>query len=265
MTRLLTSLLLLSLLIASPLLAEAPSVDEIITRANHVAYYQGQDGRAQITMTIADAKGRKRTRELVILRKDAGKKDEDGKQLFYAYFKAPADVKGTVFLVWKNVGKDDDRWLYLPALDLVKRIAASDERTSFVGSHFFYEDVSGRSPQEDTHELVETTDNYYVVNNSPKNPSSVEFDSYKVWLHKVTYLPIKIEYSHKNNEVYRVYEALEVKNINGFPTVVKAKMKDLRTGGETIAEYAQVKYDIGFSEDIFTERFLKNPPLEYLE
>ncbi len=265
MIRLSSLVPLFALLTALPAFAATPSVDEIVKRSNHVAYYQGQDGRAQITMTIADAKGRKRTRELVILRKDAGAKDNDGKQLFFAFFKAPADVKRTVFLVWKNVDKDDDRWLYLPALDLVKRIAASDERTSFVGSHFFYEDVSGRGVDEDKHELVKETEHYYVLNNTPKDPSSVEFSSYKAWLHKASFLPVKIEYYNKKNEVYRTYEALEVKTIGEFPTVVKAKMKDLRTGGETLAEYTQVKYDVGFSEEIFTERFLKNPPLEYLE
>ncbi len=103
-------------------------------------------------------------------------------------------------MVWKNVNQEGDRWLYLPALDLVKSIAASDERTSFVGSDFFYEDVSGRGFDEDKHTLIETTENYYVVENLPKNPKSVEFASYKAWIHRKTFLPVKIVYFDKKGE-----------------------------------------------------------------
>ena len=103
-------------------------------------------------------------------------------------------------MVWKHIKADDDRWLYLPALDLVKRIAASDERTSFVGSDFFYEDVSGRGLDEDVHELLETSDNYFVIKNTPKRPDDVEFSYYKMWIHKKTFLPIKTEYFDKTGE-----------------------------------------------------------------
>ena len=129
-----------------------------------------------VKMTITDDQGREREREFTILRRDAD--DTDREQKFYVYFHQPADVRDMVFMVWKHVGADDDRWLYLPALDVIKRIAASDERTSFVGSNFFYEDVSGRGIEEDNHELVETTDVYYVLKNTPKDPGAVEFDSY---------------------------------------------------------------------------------------
>ena len=135
--------------------AEPPaSADEIVEKANHTAYYQGKDGRARVRMTITDAKGRERDRELTILRRDGEDDDRSthtGEQKYYVYFHRPSDVDGMAFLVWKHIGRDDDRWLYLPALDLVKRIAASDERTSFAGSHFYYEDVSGRGTYEDTH------------------------------------------------------------------------------------------------------------------
>jgi outer membrane lipoprotein-sorting protein len=163
-------------------------------------------------------------------------------------------------MVWKNMGKDDDRWLYLPALDLVKRIAASDERTSFVGSHFFYEDVSGRGINEDKHELLEETNNYYVMKSTPKKPGDVEFAYYKNWIHKTSFLPVKTEYYDKAGKVYRTYEASKVENISGFPTVVQSKISDSRIGGETIMKYNEVKYDVGTPDDIFTERYLRTPP-----
>lgn len=237
---------------------QIPGVEEIVDRANRTAYYAGDDGKATVTMTITDSQGRVRTREFVILRKDVR---DGGEQNFYVYFMKPADVRKMVFMVHKKIGKDDDRWLYLPALDLVKRIAASDKRTSFVGSHFLYEDVSGRSVFDDTHTLIDVDDNHFFLNNVPKDPSIVEFGSYKLWIDRKTFMPMKAEYFDKNNQKYRVVEALEARDIQGHPTVVKSRVRDLVNGGETVSVFSDVKYDIGLG-DIFTERYLRRPPRE---
>jgi outer membrane lipoprotein-sorting protein len=237
----------------------APSVDEIVEKANLAAYYAGDDGHAEVYMTITDDQGRTRNREFVILRRD---NVDGGQQKFYVYFKKPSDVRKTVFMVHKYIERDDDRWMYLPALDLVKRIAASDKRTSFVGSHFFYEDVSGRVITDDTHELLEETDTFYVLKSTPKDSDSVEFSSYTLWIDKTTFLPMKAEYLNKEGQKYRVVEALEVKEIQGFPTVIKSRVQDLDSGGNTVTEFKEVKYNIGLEENIFTERYLRRPPRE---
>ncbi len=255
--------LLLSILF--PAEAQEPlSAETIIAKANHVANNQGQDGRAQVSMAITDSQGRERQRRFTLLRRNVPSAQADGDQQFYVYFHRPADVNKTVFLVHKHVGRDDDRWLYLPALDLVKRIAASDERTSFVGSDFFYEDVSGRGVDEDQHVLAETTYNFFVIESRPKDAAAVEFASYKIWIHRRTFLPIKMNYFDKNKTVFRSYEALKVETIQGKPTVVKSRMKDERSGSETVVTYRDVQYDIGLPDEIFTERYLRNPPREYL-
>jgi hypothetical protein len=168
-------------------------------------------------------------------------------------------------MVWKHIDASDDRWLYLPALDLVKRIAATDKRTSFVGAHFFYEDVSGRNPKDDIHELIETTEQHYVLKNTPKNPSEVEFAYYKIWIDKSTFLPMKAEYYDNKGENYRLVEALEVDRIQGNPTVTKARVSDLRSGGHTVSVFSNVQYDLGIKESIFTERYLRRAPRKWLK
>jgi predicted RND superfamily exporter protein/outer membrane lipoprotein-sorting protein len=241
---------------------ELTDVNKIIDRSNNAAYYAGDDGRAYVRMTIVDDKGRERVRQFSILRKD---REEGGDQSYAVLFVRPADVRNTVFLVEKRVGKDDDRWLYLPGLDLVKRIAAGDKRTSFVGSHFFYEDVSGRGIDEDNHELIETTADFYVVKSTPKNPGSVEFVSWTAWIDKNSMIPVKMEYVDDSGAVYRTIEALDVQDVGGFPTVLKMKVTDHRTGGHTISEFGKVQYDNGIPDDVFTERTLRNPPREWFK
>ena len=245
--------------------ADAPlTVDEIVQRTEQVAYYQGHDGRARVAMTITDGQGRTRKRRLTILRRDNEEAGVAG-QRYFVHLQYPADVKNSIFMVWKHPDRDDDRWLYLPALDLVRRIAAGDKRTSFLGSNFFYEDISGRSIAEDSHELLETTDDYYVIDNVPRDPQGVAFSHYTMWVHRESFIPVKAEYYDRQGEKYRVYEALAVETIQGYPTVTESRMQDLRSGGETVLKFSRIDYDLDIPEEIFTERYLRQPPRQYLQ
>lgn len=242
--------------------ADLADVDEIVRRANLAAYYAGSDGRSEARMLIEDAQGRKQLRQFTILRKD---ESDGGDQHFMVFFSRPSDVRGTVFLVDKHVATDDDRWLYLPGLDLVKRISAGDKRTSFVGSHFFYEDVSGRNPSLDEHVLVETTGEHYVLESRPKDPSLVEFASYRAWIDKTTFMPVKIEYADAAGRVYRRVESVQVEEVQGFPTTTRSKVSDLDSGGSTLMEFRFIEYDVGLPGDIFSERYMRTPPVEWLK
>ncbi len=247
-----------------PGISHALTADEIINKANLAYYYAGDDGKARVKMTITDRAGRKRTRELTMLRLDI---EEGGKQKFYVYFHKPVDVEGMIFMVWKNVDREDDRWLYIPAIDLVKRIAARDKRSSFAGSHFTYEDVSGRSTGDDVHELIREDKlgdrPVYVIKNTPKDSNLVEFSYYIVYVDKENFLPIKGEYFDKSGRLYKIMTVEEIKSIQGIPTVTKAKAVDV-DGGETVVEFKEVRYNVGLKEDIFSERYLRRPPRRWI-
>jgi hypothetical protein len=259
--------LLVLALVGGSALAEGLTVDEVVQRTEQVAYYQGDDGRARVTMTITDGQGRVRNRRFQILRRDQDGDADEGaaEQKYFVHIKYPADVKNTVFMVWKHPERDDDRWLYLPALDLVKRIAAGDKRTSFLGSDFCYEDISGRSISDDRHRLIETTDDYYVLESVPKRPELVDFARFTMWIHRDSFVPVRAEYFDAQDRKYREYEVLEVATIQGHPTVMKSRMKDLRDGGETLLAFDNVAYDLGLPEGIFSERYLRHPPVSYLK
>jgi hypothetical protein len=255
-------LTLTAIMIAATVTAHAGDLtaDQIIEKANLAAYYSGKDGKAKVKMTIVDKNGGKRVREFAILRLNDKK---GGDQKFYVYFTAPADVRKMAYLVWKKVdaGKDDDRWLWLPAMNLVKRIAPGDKRTSFVGSDFVYEDVSGRSTKADKHELIKSDGDLYQIRNTPKE-AGVKFKYYDVWINKKTFLPMKAEYFDANDKKYRTVEATKVDTVQGHATVLESKVTDLERGGHTINSFSDVKYDVGLKERIFTERFLRRPPRE---
>ncbi|RLA19415.1 MAG: outer membrane lipoprotein-sorting protein, partial [Gammaproteobacteria bacterium] len=103
--RLTTALLSVGILTATNGAIAAPTADEIVNRTNYVAYYQGQDGKAKVKMTITDEQGRERSRQFVILRTDEPQTDSlennayKGDQKMYVYFSRPADVNKMVFMV----------------------------------------------------------------------------------------------------------------------------------------------------------------------
>src|SRR3990170_7882178 len=146
------------------------TADEIIRRSQAAFYYPGSDMLARVLMKLITKDGKERIRDLTMLRKNL---DKGGEQRYFIYFHTPPDVKDMTFMVWKYPGKDDDRWLFIPAIKLVKRIAANDKRSSFVGSDFSYEDVSGRDAEEDNHSILKEEvfngKDTYVIKSVPED------------------------------------------------------------------------------------------------
>lgn len=249
-------------LCVSALPVHALPVSEIIEKSNLAAVYPGQDGRAEARMLIVDKQGRKQFRQFTLLRRNI---EQGGDQQYLVVFSRPADVNRTTFLVEKHPGHDDDRWLYLPGLDLVKRIAAGDKRTSFVGSDFFYEDISGRDINADSFELLTENDTYWVLKAMPKTSDGVEFAWYQVTINKETFLPMIAEYFDAQDKLYRRMTATKVQEYQGIPTITEMKAENLADGSYSITQMRNVQYDLGLPSEVFTERSLRMPPRQWLQ
>ena len=232
-------------------------VNEIVKKAYQSCYYPGDDGQRKARMMIVDKEGNKQLRQFNVYRKD---KEDAGDQDFLVVFERPSDVKGTVFLVNKHIETDDDRWLYLPGLDLEKRISASDKRTSFVGSNYFYEDISGRNYKLDTYQMIEETDEFFLIKGTPKDEGSVEFSYFTMKVEKENFMPLEIDFFKPGDKAYRKVEILEVDEVDGYPTVFKSKITDYETGGYTLVQFKKPAYNVGLQDTLFTQRSLRNPP-----
>jgi len=231
-----------------------------IIQKSHVAFYgAGDQMKAKIEMRLINAKGRERRRKLTMLRKNTGR-DE---QKYFIYFYSPGDVRGMTFMVWKYPGRDDERWLFVPALNLVRRIAAKDSHSSFVGSDFTYEDVSGRDIDLDTYTLLKEATieghNCYVVESRPKN-GTAGYTRKVSWIDKETFLPIKEEYYDLQGRLGRVFRAMEIEEIEGIPTVTRRLMENVRRKHKTEVVFRDVTYKLSLPDRLFTERYLRRPP-----
>lgn len=242
---------------------EAPDADEIIQRSLQAYYYAGDDGRSRVSMRLINAQGKQRLREMTMLRKNLG---ADGEQRYYIYFHKPSDVKGTSFMVWKYPAKDDDRWIFIPAIKLVRRIAADDKRSSFVGSDFTYEDISGREAGDETHSLLRSEDwqgrPTYVIESRPK--ATIDYVRRVSWIDRDRHVPLKEEYYDARGEMLRIFTADEVKLVDGLWTASRRTMRDKQSGHRTVVLLEDISYNIGLGDDLFTQRYLRRPPRRWV-
>ena len=257
-------LLLLSACLAANALAASP--EEIIQKSQAVFFYPGKDFKARVMMKLISANGQERLREMTMLRLNTGA--AGGEQKYFMYFFQPAEVKDMTFMVFKYPEKDDDRWLFVPAINMVRRIAMQDKQASFVGSDFTYEDVSGRDLADDAHELVrEETLNgkaCFVIKSTPKADSANHGHKLS-WIDKATWLPMQEEYYDRTGRTVRVFTADEVRVVKGFATITRRTMKNLQSGHRTEVSYASQDYNIGLEISLFSERFLRQPPKKWIE
>ena len=152
-----TNKLMMGLTLGLSLLSTTLIADDAKARAIMVKVDARDDGKSleqDMRMILIDKNGKKRTRNLHTYSKDFGK---DTHQMMF--FKSPADVKNTSFLTYDydTASKDDDQWLYLPALKKVKRIPSSDKSASFMGSDFSYFDMTARNLEDFNFKLLKET------------------------------------------------------------------------------------------------------------
>ncbi|MBI5639663.1 MAG: outer membrane lipoprotein-sorting protein [Nitrospirae bacterium] len=259
-------LLLLGVFLLLPLEVYAISGDEVMKKSQAAFLYQGKDFKARVVMKLISKGGQERIRELTMLRKNFG--EAGGNQKYFIYFFQPADVKDMTFMVYKYPAKDDDRWLFVPAISMVRRIAAQDKRSSFVGSDFTYEDVSGRDIEDDTHAISKEerlgSRDCYVVKSIPK-AADVDYGHRLSWIDKITFLPVKEEYYDRRGDLYKTFSADEIKDVKGLPTITKRSMKNLQSGHSTEVSYIKTDYNLGIDDSLFSERFLRQPPKKWTE
>ncbi|MDT8447809.1 MAG: outer membrane lipoprotein-sorting protein [bacterium] len=259
--------ILLAAALALPLSAYAESALEIVKKASLASYYAGDDGKAQMLMKVYPQGGGKAISKLfVMLKKDVA---EGGEQMFLTYFQRPSDIQKTTFLVHKKIGEDDLRRLYLPASDKVLAISGARKQDPFMGSDFSYEDVSGRHFSKDDHKLLgeETLKEQaaFIVESTPKVKEE-KIARMKAWIAKDSYIPLKVEFYDHQGEVFKIYKTGKVMEIDGITTIMHQVMESPKRGTKTelLVNPKQVAYNLGLSESVFSERSLKNPPMQYI-
>jgi len=223
----------------------------------------GKTLEEDMTMILVDKNGKKRNRNLHRYSKDFG---EDTHIIMF--FKSPADVKNTSFLNfdYDDASKDDDQWLYLPALKKVKRIPSSDKSSSFMGSDFSYFDMTNRDLEDYDFKLLKETKvrghDAWMIESTPKNKKVIKESGYTKTIaivRKDNYVVVRaINFMRNGKKKYLDIQKLH--NQGGVwvaDAMTMTTKKGKSTIHKTILKFSGIKLNKKISDNMFTTRRLE--------
>ena len=234
------------------------------TRAHWVARQvqerdTGSDSRMTMRMTLVDRRGRTRERALTIKSLQGGGAVPGDRTLLH--FTQPNDIRGTGFLVWEHPDADDERFLYLPALGRVRRIAGSEAQESFVGSDFTYEDIGGRELDDYTYALLDENASWTAPDGtrhaawrleSKSRDDGARFPRVVSLVRKDVPIAVRAEIYNRRNELQKTFEAKRLEKIDGIWTVMSMTMTDALEGTRTDLVVEKAEYDVGLGPGDFS-------------
>ncbi len=242
----------------------------------------GRDSRSSMRMKLYDRHGRVRERALSIVSlrgrgaPGAAPAAPDGDRLLIR-FTYPNDIRGTGFLVWEHPNADDERFLYLPSLGRVRRIAGTETQESFVGSDFTYEDIGGRELEDYTYAFADGGSASSTVGGaaaswtpagggpsreawrleSRRKDSTAEFPRVVSIVLKDSFVVVGADVYNRRNEKQKVYTVRRLDHIEGIWTVMDSEMVNSLEKTRTELAVESMDYNVGLKEADFSRRELE--------
>ncbi|MDY6823122.1 MAG: outer membrane lipoprotein-sorting protein [Thermodesulfobacteriota bacterium] len=249
-------LLSLSFLAAAPVCAEKSKARLIMEKVD--ALDDGDNMVADMKMILIDKNQNTRERIMRTFAKDKG---EDTLQLIF--FTAPPAVKDTGFLTYDydNTDKDDDQWLYLPALKKTKRIAAGDKTDAFMGSDFSYADMTSRVIDNYTYKLLKEDKvngkKVWLIEAVPVNQDVIDTFGYTksvAFIRQDNYYIVRAVSWVADSDKLKYLDVRELEKIDGI-WVAKETHMTTKRGGETQHKTILIQDNIKFNQDLDESMF----------
>ena len=249
-----TLILTVSVMLLPASLSAEPSGMDVMTKVYKRP--TGTDQEADLTMTLVNRRNARRIRKIHQFLRDFGEVEKK-----IMFFQSPADVRNTSFMNWSyDDGRDDDQWIYLPALRKVKRISSDSKSDYFMGSDFTYDDLGERHPNKDKHRIVrkEKLDGQlcYVVESTPKD-SDYMYSKTVTWVASDKWIGLKREFYDSSGDHLKTLRVKSYKKIKGFWIVVHSEMHNTQKDHRTVMKLENVRIDTGVNKSRFSERMMK--------
>lgn len=232
--------------------------NELMRRADRLN--RSDDETREAKMTLINKNGTTRERRIIIWTK---RKDDDNDYSLVRFI-APGDVAGTGLLTEEFSDRDDDQFLYLPALKRTRRISSSDKSDSFMGTDFSFEDMEAFDEKDWDHKKLgeETHDGrkVWIVESVPKSPKKIKETAYGKIVGKVDperYIVLASDYFNKKDEHIKEFKALNIKPYGKLWRAERIEMRTLKSGHTTTIEYSDTKINTGLEVSRFTRRELE--------
>ena len=250
---------------ASSLAAEY-SAEEVMRRVDERE--AGDSSVSDITLVLIDRRERQRIRNLKLYSKNYG---EDTKTL--SLFESPADIRGTAYLNfdWNDSLRDDDSWLYLPALQRVKRLANSDTSDSFLGSDFTYADINGFEIDWYDYSFVNESEmidgeDCWVIEMIAKSEfkdraeEATGYSKMQSWVSKEKFIQLRGQFWELKGNRIKFFTASEVELVEDIWTVKRLQAITTRNDRQEHASILQIKsidYNVDVADELLTTQAMQ--------
>jgi hypothetical protein len=239
-----------------------PEGREIMQKSRDVSKLDGME--ALSTLRIYDAMGRARVRETSM----ASKLFESGAtEKRIIRFLSPAEVKGTGMLIYDYDKKNDDMWIYMPALRKTRRIISNEKSKSFMGSEFSNADMSAPSLEDFKYSfkgsgLVGGTD-CWIIEVIPVNEDVMDEVGYErqlAWIGKQDFVFRKADYYDEDGELFKQMISSDVKQIDSSGEkfmATRMEMNNVQNGRKSVLTIDKIRYNPDIKEEYFTLGYLE--------
>lgn len=252
------SLLLLFIFCTAVVVAQDLTGQQIMEKVLSKTSWKDMQGDVELILT--NARGQSRVRKIKMFSRKRTKDEND----MLMRFEMPADVKGTAFLVIEHKKGDDERYLYLPALRRIKRIASSGKGGNFMSSDFTYYDI-GRPKLDDwTYKRLQDEKvgefDCYKVECLPATPQIARDTGYgKIvrWIRKDILVTVKSVYYDRSLRPWKMLQVPGIEKIGGVWFQTDMIMKDLQTGHQSEMKFLNIRINRNLPASLFSKRALQ--------
>jgi len=222
------------------------------------------DSVAEATFTLINKSGQERIRKTFGTTK-LQKNGIDNMRM--TRFLSPPDVKGTVSLLIEHSDKDDDIWIYLPALKKVRRLVSNNKKDSFMGTDFTYADVIGYKVGEWSYKLLREEkvngQSCYVIEALPKSDTvktSNGTSKRVVWLRKDNLMAVKMDYWDESGQLLKNSTFSDIQLVDekrGKWQAMRLEASNVQTGHRTVIKFENFKANQQVKDEFFTTRYME--------
>lgn len=247
---------------ASGTYAEVMAEDPVKLMREVQEYASPGDESVRMQMKLVDRDGKTSQRSAAYTRKRRSAESVSSMKLIR--FDAPAEMDGSGVLTLENEHGPDDQWMYLPAFHASRKIPSSNRSDRYMGTDFFFEDVSEDKIEQYRYALVgqdERDGRRMVKIEQVPVDEMIKRDSVygkKVqWVDPERLLVAQVDYFDKAGKLIKRFQADGATDAAGKWRWSKSSMSDLRIGHRTDIVYSDRKIDSGVSSRTFTVRYLE--------
>ncbi len=183
-------------------------------------------------------------------------------------FTAPADIRGTALLTWENKGRENDQWLYMPAIKKMQRIAKGSKKNYFMGTDLTYEDLEPEDIDNYNYKILREEklkhekklwDCYVIeaVAATKQKRRETNYGKRIMWITKKNLLTLKTEFYNKRGKLIKIQTNYGFKNVkDGVFRPTKSLMDNIERKHKTLTGTKKREIDINLSNSVFTDRYI---------